>query len=159
MLLTPSLTFRPIDLTTDARRAYAAYVDACRASFGSDATAGSFEHHLGWLRSRLEEFPDGHVLAWHGRRCVGQLEAQVPYGSSVGYVNLFWVAPDARGQGYGRRLQEYLERYCRSWEATRVELDVSPDNGQAVGFYRRMGYKFVQIRGETSRLWRMAKSL
>ena len=159
MLVTPTLTFRRIDPDADAMRAYAAYVDACRASFGSDATASHFEAHARWLRSRVEEFPDGHVLAWLGNRCVGQLELQVPYGRTTGYVNLFWVDPALRGLGWGRKLHDYAERYFRSWEATRVELDVSPDNRRAVGFYRHLGYRFVHIAGETARLWRMAKQL
>lgn len=158
-LVTPTLTFRTIDPGADARRAYAAYADACRASFGLDATATPFEDHARWLRARVEEFPDGHVLAWLGDRCVGQLELQVPYGRTTGYVNLFWVTPALRGQGYGRRLQAYAEGYCRSWEADRLELHVSPENGRAVGFYRHLGYQFVHTGVEYARLWRMAKSL
>lgn len=158
MLIAPVLTFRTIDPGADARRAYAAYADACRASFGSGATASAFDDHARWLRARVEEFPDGHVLAFAGERHVGQLEIQVPYGLTTAYVNLFWVAPDLRGQGYGRRLQEYAERYCRSWESDRIELDVSPENGRAVGFYRHLGYRFVRMN-EQARLWRMAKTL
>jgi ribosomal protein S18 acetylase RimI-like enzyme len=157
VLVTPALTFRTIDPQADAAQAYAAYADACRASFGSEATPSDFAAHARWLRARVEEFPDGHVLAYDGGRCVGQLEIQVPYGMTTGYVNLFWVTPELRGHGYGRRLQEYAERYCRSWEADRIELDVSPDNAAAVGFYRHLGYRFVHIAGEQARLWRMAK--
>lgn len=159
MLVTPSLTFRTIDPDAEAVLAYEGYLDACRASFGSDAAAGGFEQHTRWLRARVEEFPDGHVFAWHGDRCVGQLEVQVPYGATVGYVNLLRVAPDARRRGYGRQLQQYAERYCRSWEADRLGLDVSPDNRAAVGFYRHLGYRFTHIAGEQARLWRMAKRL
>lgn len=159
MLVTPTLTFRRIDPDTDARRAYAAYVDACRASFGSDATALSFAAHASWLRARIEEFPDGHVLAWLGDRCVGQLEIQVPYGKTTAYVNLFRVARALRGQGYGRQLQAYAERYCRSWDADRIELDVSRDNRGAVGFYRHLGFEFVHTGAKSERLWRLAKQI
>src|SRR5688500_8319274 len=154
VLVIPSLTFRTIDLARDAeaRQAHAAYRDACRASFGSDETAGGFESHTRWLRSRIEEFPDGHVFAYLGDRRVGQLEVQVPYGMSAGYSNLFCVAPELRGQGHGRQLQAYAQRYCRSWEADRIELDVSPDNRAAVGFYRHLGYRFTHIAGEPARL-------
>jgi ribosomal protein S18 acetylase RimI-like enzyme len=159
VLIAPALTFRTIDPDADARQAYAAYADACRASFGSGGTASAFDHHARWLRARVDEFPDGHVLAFAGDRCAGQLEVQVPYGRTTAYVNLFWVAPDLRGQGYGRRLQEYAERYCRSWEAGRIELDVSPDNARAVGFYRHLGYRFAHVAAGHARLWRMAKMI
>ena len=159
VLVAPALTFRTIDPDADTARAYAAYADACRASFGDRGTASSVADHARWLRARVEEFPDGHVLAFQDGRAVGQLEIQVPYGLTTGYVNLFWVDPALRGRGYGRRLQEYAERYCRSWEADRIELDVSPYNSRAVGFYRHLGYRFVHSPGGHGRLWRMAKTL
>jgi ribosomal protein S18 acetylase RimI-like enzyme len=161
VLVTPTLTFRTIDPLPggDARLAYSNHCDACRASFGQSARCEPFEVYRRWLSSRVEEFPDGHVFAFLDDRCVGQLELQVPYGLSAGYVNLFCVTPPFRGRGYGRALHDFAERYFRSWEATRIDLDVSPDNREAVGFYRHFGYRFTRINGETSRLWRMEKSL
>ena len=159
VLVAPPLTFRTIDPDADARQAYAAHADACRASFGREATVSAIADHTRWLRARVEEFPDGHVLACLGDRCVGQLEVQVPYGKTAGYVNLFWVAPEFRGRGYGRRLQMYAERYCRSWEADRIELDVSPQNARAVGFYRHLGYHMREVGNSYAGLWRMARPL
>ena len=157
----PPLTFRTIDPSAgaDATLAYENHCDACRASFGPRARCSPFEQYRRWLASRVEEFPDGHVLALLGERCVGQLELQVPYGLDVGYVNLFCVTRPFRRQGFGRVLHDFAERYFRSWEATRIQLDVSPDNRAAVGFYRHLGYRFSHIDGETARLWRMEKSL
>ena len=77
-------------------------LDACRASYGDESAFPGRAKHLAWLRSRVEEFPDGHVLAYDGSRCVGQLELQVPYGLTSGYVNLYYVVPDLRGRGIGR---------------------------------------------------------
>jgi ribosomal protein S18 acetylase RimI-like enzyme len=161
VLVTPTLTYRTIHPARGAETqlAYENHCDACRASFGRRAKAASFGNYRAWLTSRVEEFPDGHVFALLGERCVGQLELQVPYGLHVGYVNLFSVTPPFRGQGYGRVLHDFAEGYFRSWEAARVELDVSPDNRQAVGFYEHLGYRFTRITGETARLWRMAKHL
>ncbi|MGH7215201.1 MAG: GNAT family N-acetyltransferase [Tepidisphaeraceae bacterium] len=153
----PAIVYRTIDLERDADVAYANYRDAGLASFRGDGSRiSSREVYLHWLRSRIEEFPDGHVLAHLGERCVGQLELQVPYGMNVGYVNLYCVTPAFRGLGFGRLLHEYAERYFRSWEAERIELDVAPSNERAVKFYRRMGYHFV---GSQGRLWRMHRDL
>jgi ribosomal protein S18 acetylase RimI-like enzyme len=162
VLVTPTLTFRTIDPRPgggDARLAYENHCDACRASFGAGANCTPFGSYRKWLSARVEEFPDGHVLAFRGEQCVGQLELQVPYGLDVGYVNLFCVTPPFRRQGYGRLLHDFAERYFRSWEATRIQLDVSPDNRRAVGFYRHLEYRFTRISGETARLWRMEKCL
>lgn len=158
MIAAPALTYRTIDpdQAADADLAVAAYLDACRASYGNDSSFLGRRRHLEWLRSRVEEFPDGHVLAFDRGRCVGQLELQVPYGMTSGYVNLYSVTEAARGQGYGRRLHEYADRYFRSWEADRVELHVSPLNERALGFYRHMGYRLARVEG---RLWRMARTV
>ena len=158
--LLDSLTFRTIDPVRDAKLAVAHHVDACVASFGSDASYQGDASYLKWLRTRVEEYPDGHVLALrrYSGECVGQLELQVPYGLSVGYVNLFYVADRFRRQGYGRALHDYAERYFRSWEATRIDLHVSPHNRPAVGFYRRMGYKLMRVEPRRpGSMWLMSK--
>ena len=108
----------------------------------------------GWPK-RIEEFPDGHVIACIGDRFVGQLELQVPYGLPTGYVNLFYVAPAWRRLGFGRQLHAFAERYFRSWEATAVELHVSPSNEAAVAFYRSLGYRTVGREDDGERLWKM----
>ncbi len=156
-MITSTLTYRTIVLPRDAARAITYHRDACRATFG----AGDFEQrleapgrYLKNLAARVEEFPDGHLLAFAGERCVGQLELQVPYGLTVGYVNLFYIAAPLRRQGYGRLLHARAEQYFRSWEAQEIELHVSPVNIAAVRFYEAMGYVVVRREGE---LLRMAK--
>ena len=150
-----ALTFRTIDPDTDRALVTAAYRETHRASFGDDQ-ACSVKSYLPWLRSRIDEFPDGHLLAFLGKRCVGQLELQVPFGLATGYVNLFYVAPRFRGQGFGRALHGQAELYYQSWQAERIELDVSATNTRAVGFYRHLGYRLTRVDG---RIWRMTRAL
>ena len=156
MIAAPALSYRTIDPVADADFAVLAYLDACRASYGNDESFPGRAKHLAWLRSRVEEFPDGHLLALLDGRPVGQMELQVPYGLPEGYVNLFYVAPELRGLGFARRMHEHAERYFRSWEASVIELHVSGRNERAMGFYRSLGYRAVRREG---RLWRMAKPL
>jgi ribosomal protein S18 acetylase RimI-like enzyme len=154
-LAASQLVFRMIDRDRDGDIAYRHFVETARASFGPHERMMRQADHLRWLRSRIEEFPDGHVLASLGGQIVGQLELEVPYGKTIGYVNLFYVVKAFRRQGYGRALHEYAERYFRSWEASRIALDVSPGNRRAIGFYRHLGYRFTHIAGELARQWRM----
>ena len=156
VIAAPGLTFRTIDPVADADLAVEAYLDACRASYGNVATFPGRKRHLNWLRARVDEFPEGHVIALLDGRYLGQMELQVPYGLSTGYVNLFYVTPEFRGQGYGRRMHEHAERYFRSWEADHIELHVSVTNVRAMGFYRALGYKAARREGK---VWRMAKPL
>ena len=157
---TPTLTYRRIDPVADAAVAVSHHYDACVASFGDDSRYEGRERYLAFLRRQVEEFPDGCVLAFERGQCVGQMELQVPYGLAVGYVNLYYVTPPFRGRGYGRLMHEYAERYFRSWEASRVELHVSPTNERAVAFYRGLGYRFVAADEDPmTKLWKMCKEL
>jgi ribosomal protein S18 acetylase RimI-like enzyme len=160
--LLDTLAFRRIDPIRDAKLAVAHHVDACVASFGTDASYQGDAAYLRWLRARVEEYPDGNVLAYRRADgvCVGQLELQVPYGLTVGYVNLFCVAERFRGLGYGRALHHYAENYFRAWEASRIDLHVSPANETAIGFYRRMGYKLTRIEPRRpGSMWLMSKPI
>ena len=160
--LPPSLTLRTIDPTKDADLCAANHYDACLASFGDAARYEGRDAYLAWLRREVEEYPEGFVLAFKKDRFIGQLELQVPYGMTTGYVNLFYISPDVRGRGYGRRLYEYAERYFRSWEAEQAELHVSPRNIRAIRFYRKLGYTFCNegkgtYMTKAAKLWKMSK--
>ena len=150
-MLVETLTFRRIELPGDAARVVAWHADACRATFGEVTYRKRLERpdrYLHHLAERIEEYPEGQLMAVAGGECVGQMELQVPYGLEVGYVNLFYVAPAFRRQGCGRAMHARAEQYFRSWEARRVELHVSPTNPAAVRFYEAMGYGVVRREGE-----------
>lgn len=59
-------------------------------------------------------------------------------GTCDGNIEMLFVHPECRGRGIGRRLVDYAvgELGCN-------RVDVNEQNGQAVGFYERMG--FVRI--------------
>ena len=141
----------------DASRAYDSYRSAGIASFGSADQCLSRERYQEWLTRRVEEYPDGQIIACLGEHFVGQLQTQVPYGLKTGYVNLLFVAPAWRRLGFGRRLHEYAQQYFRSWEADRVELHVATGNVAAINLYRSLGYRFAteDDRGQRSRKMRL----
>src|SRR5690348_2151045 len=149
------LKYRTIHLPNDAALVARNRRYACIETFGNDACFEGDVRYLAWLKDKVEEFPDGFVLAFAGSRCVGHLELEVPYGLSAGYVNLFYIMREFRGSGYGARLHAFAERYFRSWEAHRIELHVSPTNRRAMEFYRKLGYHTVRLEGSDSPLWRM----
>ena len=156
MLAIGGLTYRRIDPVADEASAYANYLAACVASYGNADGGLAPERYRAWLRSRVEEFPDGHVFALLDQTPIGQLELQAPYGLPSGYINLYAVAAPFRGMGFGRLMHGYVERYFRSWEVREVELHVSPGNVAALNLYRSLGYRFIKQEG---RQWKMALSL
>ena len=156
MLAVEGLTYRRIDPVADEDFAYESYLAACAASYGDDSHAISKHKYRAWLRSRIDEFPDGHVFALVGDTRVGQLELQAPYGSATGYINLYAVAAPFRGMGFGKLMHGYVERYFRAWEVNEVELHVTPTNELALKLYRSLGYRFVKQEG---RQWKMRLTL
>ena len=156
MLGIDQLEYRRLDPVSDAQIALAHHAAACVASYGLHASPIDRRQYLKWLRDRVEEFPDGHVLVWRAGECVGQLDLQAPYGLPTGYINLYFVREEFRGHGVGTQMHQYVERYFRSWEVARVELHVSMRNDGAQRFYRRLGYKPMRREGP---MYRMALEL
>jgi ribosomal protein S18 acetylase RimI-like enzyme len=148
------LTYRRIDPDEDALVAFAHYRCACIATYGSSDRAISLPRYVQWLKARVEEYPDGNVIAFIDQECVGQLELQAPYGLPTGYVNLFYVRAPFRRQGVGRMMHAYVEHYFRSWEVSTIELHVSRENQIASRFYAAMGYRVVKREGGMIRMAR-----
>jgi RimJ/RimL family protein N-acetyltransferase len=157
-LTTHNLSYRTIDPLRDAKLAVAHQLDACVCSFGDDSRFQGGDRYLQWLEGKVEEFPEGFLIAFLGDQCVGQVELEVPYGLRTGYANLFYVTPAFRGLGFAQALHERAVRYFRSWEADRIELHCSPANERAMRFYQKLGYRRTGAR-DGGVLWRMAKEI
>ncbi len=82
---------------------------------------------------------------------VGALDGQVVATVMAGYeghrawVNYLAVAPHARGRGWGRALMERVERLLKDLGCPKVNIQVRSSNGDAVGFYRALGYAPEEI--------------
>lgn len=61
-------------------------------------------------------------------------------------INSIQVSQDHRGQGYGRRMIERLERIARDRDMISIDLWVQNTNHEAIGFYKHMGYREVQSK-------------
>jgi ribosomal protein S18 acetylase RimI-like enzyme len=157
-LATHIVSYRTIDLSIDAELAVAHHRDACICSFGDEARFQGRKRYLKWLEGKVEEFPEGFLMAFVGERCVGQLELEVPYGLSSGYANLFYVTEPFRGMGFGRTLHERAVVYFKSWEANQIELHCSPTNVRALNFYRSLGYRKTGQDADQT-LWEMSKTI
>lgn len=81
------------------------------------------------VQQALQEFTPLHCV----RDEAGQACAFI--GVSEGMIEMLFVDPRHRGQGAGRALVAFA---IEELDATRV--DVNEQNGQALGFYERMGF-------------------
>lgn len=66
----------------------------------------------------------------------------------VGYVKNVYVAPDLRGQGYGKQLLAVADEWFKARGCPKASLDVSVCNPEAVAFYRSAGYEVARHRME-----------
>jgi RimJ/RimL family protein N-acetyltransferase len=65
---------------------------------------------------------------------IGQIELQIVNyeGKDIGYVYLFYLTPEKRGQGYGLQLLAYAESFFHKHQVNEYHLRVSPTNQLAV---------------------------
>lgn len=72
----------------------------------------------------------------------GDLVASVMagYEGHRGWVNYLAVAPAHRRKGLGRRLMEEVEQRLLERGCPKLNMQVRSANGEAMAFYRRLGY-------------------
>lgn len=85
-----------------------------------------------FYRSRLNGYLSA-VRLTAARDSAGRITAFL--GTCDGNIEMLFVHPEYRGRGIGRRLVDYAvgELGCN-------RVEVNEQNGQAVGFYERMGF-------------------
>jgi RimJ/RimL family protein N-acetyltransferase len=141
----------PIDLARHADVCLAFRRESYIASFGSadgveEEMGPEGAIYLGHLRSRIAQVPEGNAHLWRGERIVGQTEMRHADDPRAGYVNLFYVVPELRGQGLGRMLHEHAVAVFRGRGKERIRLSVSVQNPGAIAFYTKLGWASVGTR-------------
>ena len=137
---------QPIDLARHAADCIAFRRDAYVASFGSpegieEEMGADNARYLESLRARIAQVPEGNAHLWHDERIVGQTEMRFIAGdASVGYVNLFYLLPEFRGQGLGRVLHEHAVAVFTRLGRRTLRLSVSTQNTAAIAVYRKLGW-------------------
>ena len=149
-----SLIFKTIDLSTHSALCAKFRLDSYECSFldgkarfesenGQDASC-----YLEWLQQRILELPLGCVHVWEGAEIIGQIESRLRNDGS-GYVNLFYLIPEHRGQGKGRQLHDYVINMFTDQGVSVVRLTASTQNAQALGFYQKLGWQKKGLRSGT----------
>jgi GNAT superfamily N-acetyltransferase len=141
-----SLNFAPIDLGAHAELCVEFRLDSYVCSFGTtdkfylDNT--SEQAYVDWLRARMQELPGSCVHLWRKAEIIGQLELERSWaGREIGYVNLYYLVPEARGCGVSERLDEYVCGFYANLGLDRARLNVSPSNDRALRHYEKHGWQ------------------
>ncbi len=78
---------------------------------------------------------------------VGCLEAEVVatvmagYDGHRGWINYLAVDPTRQRGGLGRLMMDEAERRLRALGCAKINLQIRHDNGQAIQFYERIGFR------------------
>jgi len=141
-----SLGFTPIDLGEHAELCVEFRLDSYVCSFGTtdkfyvDNT--SEQGYLDWLCARMKDLPGSCVYLWRGAEIIGQLELERSRASpEIGYVNLYYLVPKARGSGVSKRLDDYVCGFYANLGLNQARLNVSPSNDRAIRHYKKHGWQ------------------
>ncbi|MGE4132784.1 MAG: GNAT family N-acetyltransferase [Bdellovibrionales bacterium] len=74
-------------------------------------------------------------------------------------MNLYYLVPELRGQGFSNHLEEFAVSHLKSRGFTRARLSVSPSNVRAVRFYEKNGWRDMGPRPDHPEVRLMEKSL
>lgn len=135
----------PIDVERDLGTCIAFRRDMYVASFGSrdgleEEMGEGDARYVEQLEAKIAEVPEGNVHLWEDGRIVGQAEMRFDDEPGVGYVSLFYLAPECRGQGLGRLLHDHAVKVFTARGMRALRLSVSARNAPAIAFYRKLGW-------------------
>jgi len=102
------------------------------------------------LEMMLADTENRCVLAAHrvGKvvgMCTAQIVVSTAEGGPAGLVEDLVVCQEWRGTGVGRRLAGGIEQWARSKGATRLQLLADRKNDNALGFYKKAGWRRTQL--------------
>ncbi|MFL8952844.1 GNAT family N-acetyltransferase [Helcococcus kunzii] len=86
----------------------------------------------------------GYIVAHDGQHILGCIGGASE--SETGFIYIFYVDPDYKGQGIGSALLEFLTKYQKeNYGINRQEVYVTTDNMLGIPFYKKCGFKLVEV--------------
>ena len=140
------LDFKPLDLT-DIDIAVKFRADSFYASFGHDRDfwgedGEGDKRYVDWLKKKLSLSRPMAFHVWKEDEIIGQIEFGFYKGDrNTGYVNLYYLIPEARGRGFSSYLDEFTTNYFKSLNLKKMLLSVSPANMRAISYYKKNGWE------------------
>lgn len=83
------------------------------------------------------------LVAYLREKPVGCAGLKFYIESKIGMIKRMWVAPEARGQGFGRRMLNELELRAKAAGISILRLETNQTLKEAIDLYRKSGYREV----------------
>ncbi len=159
------ITFKPIALSRHKDVTLKFREDSYVASFGNadlfyKQNGARGETYFEWLEAKLSADPEFAVHVWRDDEIIGQMElGLLKSDATCGYVNLYYLALEARGTGVSADLDQYAVDIFRRRGLKRMRLSVSPTNFRALAYYVKMGWRDLGPRADAPEVHFMEKSI
>ena len=143
----PSLNILPINLAVDRDIAIKFRADSFMCSFGHERDfwgedGKGDERYWQWLKDKIASGEWGAFHVWLDKQIIGQIDLGLKAQSKdIGYVNLYYLAPEVRGKGYSASLDEFAMSFFREKGYMLAQLSVSPSNLRAISYYIKRGWQ------------------
>jgi ribosomal protein S18 acetylase RimI-like enzyme len=148
------MRFAPIDLDAHSDISIRFKQEAFLVSFGSidsfhQVYGSDPENYLNLIRDGLQRDPESCVHVWRDQSIVGQVELNTQSRfPGAGYVHLYFLVPELRGQGHGAELDDYAASFFKQRGIRAARLSVSRSNAGALAFYERQGWVLLGPRDD-----------
>ncbi len=153
------MQFEKINLKKNRETVIKFRKDSFQVSFGNMAGFDDEAVYLNWLAEKMSIFPDGFMAVKDAGKIIGQLELTIREyeGKKIGYVHLYYLIPNERGNGKGRMLHQYAAEFFEKNGVREYHLRVAPKNHAAIKFYKKIGMeeigpelggKVIRMKGE-----------
>jgi GNAT superfamily N-acetyltransferase len=141
---------RFIPITENEQRDFrmAAHRETSRLTYGTSFTDELIERAMGSEMTKAQADPETGLIGYLGDKPVGiaMVEDRERDGNKFIWVHFFYIAKEFRGQGYGKQLLKYAEKFARKRGYSSYCLRTSSLNPAAIRFYERNG--FIYAEGE-----------
>lgn len=149
------LSVKPIQLNIHQDICISFREDSFIVSFGDakkfhQDDGKGMDRYVEWLKNKISQDSYSAVHIWQNNTIIGQMELGLLRDDpTCGYVNLYYLIPSKRGQGIGKYLDNYANKYFFKKQLKRARLSVSPQNLKAIAFYQKTGWKDLGPRHDT----------
>ncbi|STR45279.1 GNAT family N-acetyltransferase [Iodobacter fluviatilis] len=113
---------------------------------------GADYHHK--ILSRIDDPRWGYFHVHSEGQIIGQIEFKTySHLEQTGYVHLFYLAPEYRGKGYFKQLNQFVMAQLENANCAVAVLALGRENHAAMGAYQKNGWLMQGAKNERSDYW------